>query len=508
MARRSNVNRKEWSTTDYYEILGVDDFATPKAIEEAYFHWIKTSHPDQHSTVPSAKRKAEQDTKRLNAAFEVLHDKKLRKEYDQVRNRKHTEKVSQDAQTESPPSYPYQNPPRCNVRKAIGRPCANPGLSEYGGRCKRHAQSANRPKLQGIRTLLALAISLPLTAFLTLTLTNVESSLSVDESRSEESSFPAHTSPVEAPATFTEAQATPAPTPTPAVSTPEPLELQYRNEIISRLQALDSVSSPGNSSQLNATSIFFSALHDDLPQGQSSRVIDSYVHEARLELASRLISGATADWEEQTTKFLKSYYLNPRIILCCLTLSESLPTYTGVHIHLHQESTLDEVEYGPTLDSVSPQSDDLESPLQPELQLSQAISEFSIGDVFAHEDAVIGPVLFLISGIPTNQSTRDTFYTIAGCAFVPRHALADGYFATLQVYDPGIVDEMRIVLGTVQANPTELSDPPLLESSALCSNFLAMRCVLRFDYGSYFDTASRETTLEGRTGRMTWPPLF
>lgn len=63
---------------DYYEILGVDRNATPKAIKEAYRRLAFQYHPDRNRGNPSAVEKM----KEINEAYVVLSDPKKRRDYD------------------------------------------------------------------------------------------------------------------------------------------------------------------------------------------------------------------------------------------------------------------------------------------------------------------------------------------------------------------------------------------------------------------------------------------
>lgn len=62
---------------NYYDILGVDKKATQNEIKKAYRKLVRKYHPD----VSKADDAAEQ-TAKINVAYEVLHDKEKRAEYD------------------------------------------------------------------------------------------------------------------------------------------------------------------------------------------------------------------------------------------------------------------------------------------------------------------------------------------------------------------------------------------------------------------------------------------
>jgi curved DNA-binding protein CbpA len=68
---------------DYYEILEVHPKASPEVIDRAYQALLKKWHPDRNIGDP----KAEQMSKLLNEAYEVLRNPQKRKEYDEQRQR-------------------------------------------------------------------------------------------------------------------------------------------------------------------------------------------------------------------------------------------------------------------------------------------------------------------------------------------------------------------------------------------------------------------------------------
>ena len=67
---------------DFYQILGVDSEADADKIKKAYDNKVWILHPDRmHGAPESAQRQAEEDLKKVNAAYDVLKDPQKRKEY-------------------------------------------------------------------------------------------------------------------------------------------------------------------------------------------------------------------------------------------------------------------------------------------------------------------------------------------------------------------------------------------------------------------------------------------
>ena len=68
---------------DYYEILGIAPDANADQIKEAYIYKVNIFHPDRLAAMPERiRRKAEEDLKKVNVAYEVLSKPERRHQYD------------------------------------------------------------------------------------------------------------------------------------------------------------------------------------------------------------------------------------------------------------------------------------------------------------------------------------------------------------------------------------------------------------------------------------------
>ena len=67
--------------TDYYQLLEIDPGADQQTIKRAYLSKIKAWHPDKN---PDRTEEAEEKTKALNQAYQILKDPARRKNYDRM----------------------------------------------------------------------------------------------------------------------------------------------------------------------------------------------------------------------------------------------------------------------------------------------------------------------------------------------------------------------------------------------------------------------------------------
>ena len=68
-------------STNYYQLLGINPGADQQTIKQAYLSKIKAWHPDKN---PNRTEEAEQKTKALNQAYQILKDPEKRKHYDRM----------------------------------------------------------------------------------------------------------------------------------------------------------------------------------------------------------------------------------------------------------------------------------------------------------------------------------------------------------------------------------------------------------------------------------------
>lgn len=101
---------------DYYAVLGVDPQASEREIDRAYRDKIKSSHPDKNGGAASA----EEHTRRLNRAREVLKDPHTRSRFDAAR----LTYIFINQRRPPPPPPPRSTPPPRNTRRP--RPTSAP----------------------------------------------------------------------------------------------------------------------------------------------------------------------------------------------------------------------------------------------------------------------------------------------------------------------------------------------------------------------------------------------
>ena len=73
---------------DLYQMLGIPPNASPSQIKEAYLYKVNILHPDRLAVMPERIRQmAEDELKKVNAAYEVLSNPARRQQYDKSRGR-------------------------------------------------------------------------------------------------------------------------------------------------------------------------------------------------------------------------------------------------------------------------------------------------------------------------------------------------------------------------------------------------------------------------------------
>lgn len=78
----TRVRSREWSSTDYYAVLGVSPLASPGAIDAQYRDLAKELHPDRNANLADQER-----FKQMSAAYSALKDPVTRSAYDEFRAR-------------------------------------------------------------------------------------------------------------------------------------------------------------------------------------------------------------------------------------------------------------------------------------------------------------------------------------------------------------------------------------------------------------------------------------
>ena len=78
----TRVRTREWSSTDYYGVLGVDAAAPPGEIDNRYRELAKSLHPDRNPDPADQER-----FKQVSAAYSALKDPSTRHAYDEFRTR-------------------------------------------------------------------------------------------------------------------------------------------------------------------------------------------------------------------------------------------------------------------------------------------------------------------------------------------------------------------------------------------------------------------------------------
>ncbi|HET9499907.1 MAG TPA: molecular chaperone DnaJ [Marmoricola sp.] len=76
------MNKADWATKDFYQVLGVDKDADQKTIKKAYRKLARENHPDSKP----GDQAAEDRFKAVAEAYDVVGDPERRKEYDEVRS--------------------------------------------------------------------------------------------------------------------------------------------------------------------------------------------------------------------------------------------------------------------------------------------------------------------------------------------------------------------------------------------------------------------------------------
>ena len=101
----ARVRTREWSSTDYYGVLGVDAAAPAAEIDNRYRELAKSLHPDRNADPADQER-----FKQVSAAYSALKDPSTRYAYDEFRTRVAEGRLYQAAP--APAAAPWPGPGR------------------------------------------------------------------------------------------------------------------------------------------------------------------------------------------------------------------------------------------------------------------------------------------------------------------------------------------------------------------------------------------------------------
>jgi curved DNA-binding protein CbpA len=104
---------RDWATVDYYALLGVDPGADAETVTRAYREQAKQWHPDATADAAAAERFHD-----VAAAYAVLGDRRMRREYDRVRAEVRPVVPAGPAPAPRPPAGPRRAKPWTR-RKAL-----------------------------------------------------------------------------------------------------------------------------------------------------------------------------------------------------------------------------------------------------------------------------------------------------------------------------------------------------------------------------------------------------
>jgi curved DNA-binding protein CbpA len=95
---------------NYYQILDVEPDASAEKIKEQYLFMVQAWHPDKFSKADQ-KTRAEEKTKQINAAYQVLGNPSRRLEYDRKLQSSKETKPKQPPPRQTPPPVPPRPAP-------------------------------------------------------------------------------------------------------------------------------------------------------------------------------------------------------------------------------------------------------------------------------------------------------------------------------------------------------------------------------------------------------------